>query len=595
MRKIVVFFLMVSNGIIGQNDLDFRIHSHNDYLQNVPFWKAFSAGASSLEADIFLEGDSLYVAHTRAELDAARSLQRLYLDPIQNAIGTGLELPKNLQLLIDIKSEPYSTLDTLIKTLENYPSVIDDEALTITISGNRPKPAEYVDYPEYIHFDYQSLDAIDDPSILEKIALISLSFRNFSEWNGKGRLTAEDHEKVTSIIQKAHAFSRPFRFWATPDSKTAWKAFAHLGVDFINTDKPFECAQYLNTLAEREYQNSIFSEVYRPTFKSDTQPDEVKNIILLIGDGNGLSQISATALANNGELSLTQLRSIGFLKTQSNDDFTTDSAGAGTAIATGQKVPNRAIGVDGNGKSLQNITELLSEKGFVTGIVTTDEITGATPSAFYAHQKDRSMSEAIMDDLKKSRLSVFVSSAAKASKDKDKLGDFTMLGSIDEVGRSKKEKIGFYFPEEISSKKRFAPLSATVKNVLNFLERKNKPFFLMAEGAKIDSYAHANDIGGLVEEGIAFDQAVTEALQFADMHQNTLVIITADHETGGLTIPQGNVEKNGIEADFTTEDHTGTMVPIFAYGPRSDTFQGVYENKELFHKMFEALEVSAPK
>ena len=233
------------------------------------------------------------------------------------------------------------------------------------------------------------------------------------------------------------------------------------------------------------------------------------------------------------------------------------------------------------------ITEILSKKGFVTGIVTTDQITGATPSAFYAHQKDRSMTEAIRGDLFKSHLSVFVSSADAAFEGKDSLGMFEMQASLQEVSSSKSEKIGFLFSKEAET----LPLSEAVKNVLVFLDQKRKPFFLMVEGAKIDSHGHANHIGGIIKESIAFDQAITEALQFADKNKNTLVIISADHETGGLTLPQGNLGKSEIEGDFTTDDHTGVMVPVFAYGPRSNYFQGIYDNNELFGKMLKALNI----
>jgi len=249
MKKGILFLFWISNSIIAQNTADFQIHSHNDYLQNVPFWKAFSAGAASFEADVFLIDDSLYVAHTLNEIDTLRTFERLYLEPILKSIELGFEKPENLQLLIDVKSEAYSTLDALIKTLRNYPEIIESDVFSIVISGNRPKASEYINYPDFILFDYQSLDEITNPSILEKIRLVSLSFRNFSDWNGKGSLTPEDLGKVTSIIEKAHSFGKPFRFWATPDSKTAWKALVHLGVDFINTDRPFECTQYLNTLA----------------------------------------------------------------------------------------------------------------------------------------------------------------------------------------------------------------------------------------------------------------------------------------------------------------------------------------------------------
>ncbi len=588
MKKIAPFLLLISSTLFAQNAIQPRIHSHNDYLQNVPFWKAFSAGASSIEADVFLVGDSLFIAHTEKEIDNRRSLERLYFEPLQEVFALGLNHPKPLQLLIDIKSKPYATLDAIIKVLDRYPSIRENDGITITISGNRPKPLEYPNYPDYIFFDHQSLDAIENPAILEKIALISLSFRNFSEWNGKGRLTTEDYEKVSVIIEKAHAFEKPFRFWATPDSKTAWKVFSDLGVDFVNTDMPFDCVQYLNTLPDRYYRNTEFSEIYRPIFAADGTYQAVENIILMIGDGNGLAQISATALANKGALSLTQLKSIGFLKTQSADDFTTDSAGAGTALATGKKAPNRAIGNDGEGNRLENITELLAKKGFVSGIITTDEISGATPSSFYAHRQDRSMSEGIMDDLAKSPLSLFISTANPTNLKQNTIGDFSILTTLDEVRNSKKDKIGFFMPGKTSSSTK-NELARATDNALRFLENTNKPFFLMVEGAKIDSYAHENDIGGVISEGIGFDKAITEALKFADRNTGTLVIITADHETGGLTIPQGNFEKNEIEGDFTTHDHTGMMVPIFAYGPQSGEFQGVYENNEVFHKILKVL------
>ena len=585
MKNIIVVFLFASQLLCAQNSHGFRIHSHNDYLQNVPFWKAFSAGSTSIETDIFLVGDSLYVAHTTAEINGARTFEQVYLDPLEKSIALQLEKPAKLQLLVDIKSEPYTTLEAVIKSLRNHPEIINNKTISIVISGNRPKPSEYINYPDFIYFDHQNLDVITNPAILDKIALVSLSFKKFTGWNGKGRLVAEDLEMVTSAINKAHSLNKPFRFWATPDTKTAWKALVHLGVDFINTDKPFECAQYLNTLVAREYRNSIFSEVYKPTFKYDGKKKSVENIILLIGDGNGLAQISATALANNGELSLTQLRKIGFLKTQSSDDFTTDSAGGATAIATGQKVPNRAIGVNDNGNPLENINEVLAKKGFVSGIVTTDEITGATPAAFYAHQKDRSMTKEIRNDLFKSPLSLIVSLTDPTSEGKERLGDFEMQASIDAIGPSKKEKVGFLFVRDAGP----VPLSNAVKNALTFLDQKRRPFFLMVEGAKIDSNGHENDIGGIINESIAFDKAIAQALRFADADKNTLVIVTADHETGGLTIPQGNISKNEIEGDFTTDDHTGVMVPIFAYGPRSDNFQGVYDNNELFLKMLNVL------
>lgn len=588
MKNILLLLFLGTSLIHAQSTKDFHVHSHNDYTQNVPFWKAFAAGTTSIEADVFLISDSLYVGHELTEIDTGRTLGELYLKPLRKALNFGLGQDRPIQLLVDVKSEARATLDAIIKELEKYPSIITNENIKFIISGNRPDPKEYVDYPEYILFDYQSLESVSDPAIVDKIGLISLSFKNYSDWNGKGRLTAKDYEVVSSVIEKAHTFDKPFRFWATPDTKTAWKAFVNLGVDYVNTDRPIDCGDYLKTLLHREFQNTLFSEVYRPTFLSDGKKSKVKNIILLIGDGNGLAQISATALANKGVLSLTQLRSIGFLKTQSADDFTTDSAAGATAMATGHKTANRAIGTGIEGSSLPNITELLAEQGFVSGIVTTDEITGATPSAFYAHRTDRSMSKEIASDLFKSKISLFA--GKKGSNFPTQIlntdSNFTRVGTSAEIGTSKADKIGFFYDPGVDQ------LATTTKNTLHFLGKKNKPFFLMVEGAHIDSFGHKNDIEGVITESISFDQAITEALKFADEHQNTLVIVTADHETGGLTIPQGNLELNEIEADFTTHDHTGTMVPIFAYGPQSGMFQGVYENNRLFYKMLKVLNAS---
>lgn len=247
MKKLIIFLVFMGNGLMAQNVTQAGVHSHNDYLQNVPFWKAYSAGANSIEADVFLIENDLYVAHTRKEIDTLRTLEALYLEPLKEALTLGFDGAEELVLLIDIKSEPYTTLQTLNGILQNYPSITGSDRVTIAISGNRPKPPEYLNYPKYIFFDHQNLQPLQNPAILQKIALVSLSFRNFSEWSGEGAMTSEDRKRITAVIEKAHAFNKPFRFWATPDSELAWKAFVDLGVDFINTDKPMECIKFLDT------------------------------------------------------------------------------------------------------------------------------------------------------------------------------------------------------------------------------------------------------------------------------------------------------------------------------------------------------------
>ncbi|WP_430427549.1 alkaline phosphatase [Maribacter litoralis] len=573
---------------------DYKVHSHNDYKQNIPFWRAFGAEVQSIEVDVFYKNGKLMVAHEEGEIEENKTLERLYLNPLQEALDLNLSANRSLQLLIDVKTDAYKTLDAIVASIKKYPSIISNKHVKIVISGNRPALEEYVDYPNYIYFDYQSLQPVTDTEVLDKIALVSVSFKNYSEWNGKGRLTSQDYNKVTEVIAQAHQLKKPFRFWATPDSKSAWKAFVNMGVDFINTDMPNACVAYVSSLKDRVVQNSVFSEVYYPSFKSDKAQRSPKNIILMIGDGNGLTQISSAVLANNGALSLTQIKSIGLIKTQSADDFTTDSAGAGTAIATGEKTNNRAIGTNVSGEAIPNLTEILSKKGFNTGVITTDEIIGATPSSFFAHRTDRGMAAEIASDLQTSQLKLFISQPTAAVKNIEEAG-FVMKTDINTIAASTELKVGAWFNTDKKDLSGYIQnLALATKNGISYLN-KEKPFFLMVEGAKIDSYGHANDIEGVVTESISFDRAVAEAIKFADADQNTLVVITADHETGGLTIPQGNVGLHEIEADFTTNDHTGVMVPVFAYGPMSQEFQGVYENNEIFAKLLSVLDITAKK
>lgn len=206
------------------NAQSYKVHSHNDYEQEVPFWKAFSPGVSMVEANVFLIDGQLMVAHEKEHILQERTLERLYLDPLKESLELGLMSDRTLQVLIDVKSDATTSLDAIVQTLEDYQSITGNEKISFVISGNRPKPAIYINYPDFISLDYQSLEPINDVKVLDKIGLISLNFRSFTDWNGKGRLTKEDLEKGTHVVEKSHSLRKPFRFWATSDSKIAWKA-----------------------------------------------------------------------------------------------------------------------------------------------------------------------------------------------------------------------------------------------------------------------------------------------------------------------------------------------------------------------------------
>ena len=535
MRKIYslsLFLLLSIFQLAAQEAKTFQLHSHNDYLQTVPFWTAYSAGATS-------------------------------------------------------------TLEVLLESMKDYSDILyskeNTEGLKLVISGNRPKTEDYKKYPEWMFFDYQSKVLTKDLP-WDKIGMVSLSFRQFSIWNGKGRMVEDQRKGVQDFIDLVHSFDKPVRFWGSPDSKSAWKAFYEMGEDYINTDYPIAAAEYLSNLNENVYQNPAIQEVYQPKFEVDGVKTPVKNVILLLGDGNGLAQISSALFSNGNQLNLTQLKNMGMVKTQAADDFTTDSAAGATAYATGEKTNNRALGVDPGGKVLQNLPDILDGYGISSGIITTDQLTGATPASFYAHHPERDDSDMIAAYLPKSKLDLFIGggkSSFESEMENLRTAGYTLAESLESIAG---DRVGYFAAEGSLPKVQDGRGDYLLKSTcaaLQFFEQKKSPFFLMVEAANIDSGGHSNSTSMIVTEMLDFDQVIGEALSFADAHPGTLVLITADHETGGVSIPQGDVASNTVELAYHSDDHTGIMVPIFAYGAHADEFRGVYENTEVFHKILE--------
>lgn len=216
-------------------------HSHNDYAQAVPFFTAYQHRFASIEADIFLVNAQLVVAHDSLESKKGRTLKSLYLDPLDSAIkaNQGFAYPEKrqtLQLLIDVKTEAYSTLDFLIAQLQQYPDIIHCPSLRVVISGNRPNETDYDRYPGFLYFDGRPRQSYSTKA-LHRVAMISDDFQQHSKWKGQGRLAPAEKNKLRGLIQQAHRLHKPFRFWGSPDTPAAWKQLAALGVDYINTDQ----------------------------------------------------------------------------------------------------------------------------------------------------------------------------------------------------------------------------------------------------------------------------------------------------------------------------------------------------------------------
>lgn len=339
---------------------------------------------------------------------------------------------------------------------------------------------------------------------------------------------------------------------------------------------------------------------YMPSFASDRTDRPVKNVILMIGDGMGLATVATAMYANGGELTMTNLQTTGFVRTQSADSFTTDSAASGTAYATGQKTYNNAVGLGADRNVIENIPEKLEESGIVSGIVSTDNLDGATPSAFFAHQAHRNMSKEIWADMPMSKLTFFSAGSQEEFEKQPSstvsaiLDNFTVVHSADAKKAIKKSKRLGYLPPASETtykvKGRGNYLPETTEMAIEYLSaRSDKGFFLMVEGARIDKAAHSNDYGSMIEETLDFDKAVEAAVRFAEQDGNTLVIISADHETGAVSLRSGDMEKGKVKGVYVSRGHTPIMVPLFAFGPHSMDFSGMQENSDVSNKIVDLL------
>lgn len=244
-KTALLFFQCAFTLAIAQKNVG--THSHNDYEQRIPFWGAFSAGAKSIEADVFLIEGKLFVAHEEENIRPERTLETVYLLPLKRVEQMYGPESLEFQLMIDVKSEAYTTLLAIAKLLEKYKSYLkphSENGISIVISGNRPQEKDYVNYPDFILFDCQDISGMPE-QMWPKVAMISTSFRNFSKWDGTEDISEMDEKKVREFVETARIFSKPIRLWATPDTEKAWDKLISWGVNYINTDKPDEVQSYL--------------------------------------------------------------------------------------------------------------------------------------------------------------------------------------------------------------------------------------------------------------------------------------------------------------------------------------------------------------
>ena len=322
---------------------------------------------------------------------------------------------------------------------------------------------------------------------------------------------------------------------------------------------------------------------------------KAKNVILVVGDGTGLNQITASRLAIGGpdhKLSIDQLPHQGISLTHSFDDIYTDSAAAATAWATGFKTKNKYLSINAEKKKLKTILEMLNSKGYLSGIVATSSVTHATPAAFYSHIDSRYKEIEIANQLVNSSVNISLGGGQEFF-DLDELKKthhlLTNKESLKKNFITSKRIIGLFDKDGIVR----SPDKPSQREMTDFaLEQlknnKCSGFFLMTEGSQIDWAAHDNNIVKMIEEFKDFDETIMDLINFVTEDQETLLIITADHETGGLKILN---QKNGFALiQWGTGSHTSEPVGVYAYGPGAELFNGMMDNTDIHYKILEAID-----
>lgn len=214
------------------------IHSHNDYEQKQPFFAAYNLGFNSIEADLYIKDNELYVAHDWDKIMPENTFKHLYLEPLLAKIKDNKGFPypnkKPLQLLLDLKKDGKEILKLLNSQMSDYKK--DLRHVTISISGDMPPPNEFQNFDEIFHFDGRQ-ELIYSENAFKRVSLVSASFMDFGKyWTGKTPLSDEVFQKINAFVEANHAKGKKVRIWATPNTTLGFETLKKLKVDFIGTD-----------------------------------------------------------------------------------------------------------------------------------------------------------------------------------------------------------------------------------------------------------------------------------------------------------------------------------------------------------------------
>ena len=330
------------------------------------------------------------------------------------------------------------------------------------------------------------------------------------------------------------------------------------------------------------------------------EPPKAVNVIYMIGDGMALPQVYAAMLASQEEMTFSQFPYIGVVDTHSASNDITDSAAGGTALASDHKTKNAMIGMNPDSIPVKTVLEVLADQGKETGIVVTSYVTHATPASFYAKVPARKQYEDIAVQMAENPyLNLIIGGGMKHfNQRKDSLNLVERMENelgwkvydtlVDIDTTCKKYAIMANDNHMPHAAERGDFLPRAVKTALRSLDGAENGFFLMVEGSQIDMACHAHDSIWMMDEMMDFDYAVKVALDYAKEKGNTLVVVTADHETGGLTLPDPQGHYTNVTFNYSTRSHTCLPVMVYAYGPGAELFTGWMQNNDLKGKIMNA-------
>lgn len=330
---------------------------------------------------------------------------------------------------------------------------------------------------------------------------------------------------------------------------------------------------------------------YETVTVQEPKGKKVKNIIFMIGDGMGLEQISAAWVCNGGKLNMDNFTNVGIQRTYSANKLVTDSAAAGTALATGHKTDNGMVSMTPDSVAVKSLAEVAMEKGKRTGAAVTCRVNDATPAVFFSHSATRKDQEDIVAQMAGSGVYFLSGGGTKFWRDREdgrdiaeevKAKGYTYVETKEDLMAVEEGPVIALMDshELLPSLDRGDILPVSVAKALQLLDNK-KGFFLMIEGSMIDDGGHDNKAGHTMEEIFDFDRTLGIVLEWAEKDGETLVIVTGDHATGGMTLLSGSIDEKRIRVNYSTTGHNGIALPVFAWGPHSEDFIGIYENTEL--------------